>query len=237
MKIAILTLVKNNEKELLKYDFFLKEFKKNLYVDSYILEYGSIDNSKKLAKDIAKIVVEEQDISYQNNVSIEYLVPICKYLNVLKNLALNSYDYDYIIFTDIATITWPSIESIKSSIDILEHKSNLYAVSALGLSEYRANLIYYDIWSLIIKDKIQNHKIWLKDEIYDDMTVDSAYGGLCIYKASILKDIDFFPLEIEGYICSGYGLKRLSSEFGGLNLKLRKKNFYNFINKKLILYK
>lgn len=237
MKIAILTLVKNNEKELLKYDFFLKELKKNLHVDSYILEYGSIDNSKKLAKDIAKIVIEEQDISYETNVSIEYLTPICKYLNILKNLSLNSYDYDYIIFTDIATTTWPAIKSIKSSIDILENKPNLYAISALGLSEYRANLIYYDIWSLIFKDKIQNHKIWLKDEIYDNMMVDSAYGGFCIYKANLLKDIDFFPLEIEGYICPGYGLKRLASEFCGLNLRLRKKNLYNFIDKKLILYK
>lgn len=237
MKIAILTLVKNNEKELFKYDFFLKEIKKNLSVDSCILEYGSIDNSKKISKEITKFYCEEPDISYKTNVSLEYLNPICEYLNILKEYTINNDNYDYIIFADIAITTWPSIKSIENSLDILNNKPNLYAVSALGISEYRANLIYYDIWSLIIDGKIQNHKIWTKNEIHDNMLVDAAYGGFCIYKTEMIKDLKFMPVEVPGYICPGHGPTRLASEFCSVNLELRSKNYYNFINKDLILFK
>lgn len=236
MKIAIATVDNNKNNKLNNYIGYINTLKKIYDIDSFIYQYNSI-NKKFLIDNFDYFIEDANNIEYQNVVSNEYLRPICDVKNKLLKLVYDTNDYNIIILVDCDLLTYPNIDSLESSIEKIENIPNIGCVSACGISCLKAEMIYYDIWSLIIDGKIQNHKIWLLNEIYDSMYVDSAYGGLAIYHGEIIKNIKFIPTIIEGYPCPTYPITRLGSEYISLNLGLIKQNFSILIDKNLRLYK
>lgn len=214
IKIAVSTIFSKDNTDK-KFNKFIELLKEKIDVDSYFLKFNS------------------------NNFppSKEYVTEICEAKNDQKNEIFKNFEYDILIYVDNNLLTYPSIDIIIGNIYRLLGETNLAAISSFGVSSLQGNLIYYDIWSLIIDKKIQNHKVWMASEILDDTFVDSAYGGLAIYYGPVIKYINFIPVIVDGYPCSNFPLQRIGSEYCGVNLQLRQQNLKILISRQQITFK
>lgn len=239
MKIAIGTLARDSEEDIDFYQDFIDDIREVYKVDTFVVENDSKDGTKELLSEIADNFISE-DLGLPkfegSPASFERATLMCQYRNKLKDLIFSKDDYDIVIFSDIDLLQWPDISLIKQNIERVSKDSSIGAITSNGLSWFLDSYIYYDIWSLVINGKIQNHKIWSEFDIVNT-EVDSAFGGLAIYNGQAIKDIEYKPINLYGYYCPWHPLERPACEHCGFNLELRKKGYRILIDKAQILYR
>lgn len=238
--IAVATLARDCESNIPKYTDFLINLKKSIQFNSFIYENDSTDNTKKLLPDIADYCISENlglNKFEGSPATIERATLMSSIRNRLKKLIFDNGDYEIVIFTDIDLVAWPDINKIVQNIDFLQNNTKTACVTSNGQSFYNGYIIYYDIWSLVINKKIQNHKIWLPADIQQDMQVDSAFGGLAIYYGPAIKYIDYKPINLDGFPCQWHPINRPACEHCSLNLQIREQNLKIIIDKEQVLYR
>ena len=238
VKVAIGTLARDSEFNIVKYSKFLDQLRTVIDFDSFVFENDSVDNTKILLDKIADYKISENlgiNKFEGSPATLERASFMSQIRNRLKHLIFNTDDYDVVIFTDIDLVSWPNVDRIKLNIEDC-YNARFGAVTSNGLSFYNNSIIYYDIWSLVIDNKIQNHKIWLKSDI-SSRNVDSAFGGLAIYNGAAIKDINYEPIFLDGYPCPWHPPNRIACEHCSLNRKLRNKGYEIIIDEGQVVYR
>lgn len=157
-----------------------------------IYENNSKDDTVSLLQNYSKIHLVSEEVplfkpfgSVATRKRAEWMAR-CRnqYLNVVKGCCA---DYDYMVVVDMDLASWePS--SILHSISYM----NKYDVlSANGLDAYGDGTIYYDTWSLVQDGVLQNNKIRLPYGPTPPFDVDSAFGGLAIYKIPHIIQVSY----------------------------------------------
>lgn len=245
MKIAVGTLARDSEKNIPKYKKFLDSLKSEIEFHSFVYENDSTDNTKAYLHEVADYwVTEDLGLTkFEGSPATEERSKLmCGFRNKLKDLIFNTNGgYDIIIFTDIDLMSWPNPTTISTNIDLLIEK-DIGAITSNGQSFYQNSIIYYDIWSLVIEKKIQNHKVWTNTDIINYNTdtiisVDSAFGGLGIYNAKYIKNIKYIPLYLDGFPCPWHPVTRIACEHCSLNLQIKNLNKEILIDKNQIVFR
>lgn len=239
MKIAIGTLARDSEEDIDFYQNFLNSFKEVCKVDTFVVENDSKDGTKELLPTIADHWISEDlgTPKFEGSpATFERATLMCQYRNRLKDLIFSKDDYDVVIFSDIDLLQWPELNIITQNIERVAKDKSIGAITSNGLSWFLKENIYYDIWSLVIDGRIQNHRIWSEFDI-TNIEVDSAFGGFAIYNGQAIKDVKYEPIKLYGYYCPWHPLERPACEHCGLNLSLRKKGLRILIDKAQILYR
>lgn len=239
VKIAVGSLARNCEKSLPRYSSWLQSLKSVIEFDSFIYENDSTDSTKEIISKISDhYICENLSLkSFENSPAIKERTDIiaqCR--NKLKDLIFQTDNYNIVIFTDSDLISWPDPTIIKQNIDKINSNNRIGAITSNGLSLYHSTIIYYDIFALVIDNKIQNHKIWTDFDI-QNMEVDSAFGGLGIFRGEAIRYIKYHSLELEGFPCPWHPVIRTASENCSLNLQIREQNLKILIDKSQILYR
>lgn len=229
--VVVCSLVQNAESYLPRFFNFLRRLSSNFWKFSIILyENDSIDDTKLKINNTRYIInctdtwytIKNLDFISENGIEkpkfptqegferANYMAMLRnKYLNKVKEEYLH---YDYMIVVD-SDLRYIEIDGIFNSLGY----SDLWdGIGTNGIDIYRNRQVHYDIWSLIIDNKIHMNSLAFPWAMYEyPFKVQSCFGGIGIYKIKSILDKEYKPAQLGG---------RCGSEHTGLHLSL--KNFY-----------
>ena len=135
-----------------------------------------------------------------------------KYLDYIDN---NIPDVDYVIVidTDIRDVM---LSGVGSSFGIKDWD----CITSNGLDTFNGVMIYYDIATLVIHGSIRNGKILLPMPLGYFIKVESAFGGVGIYRYEAIKGKRYASGMMRGDTCVHHADERPMIEHIGLNLQL-----------------
>lgn len=149
---------------------------------------------------------------------------MAKCRNVYLDKVKSSYDeWDYMVVVDTDLKEW-DIDDIFHSLSFTEYD----VVSSNGLDTFKGKSIYYDTWSLIENGCLLNKNICNPfDPNLMPIPVDSAFGGLAIYKIRPILDVSY------GLWHDEFGI--FGSEHTGLHMALKANGAKQVINPYMIV--
>lgn len=156
-----------------------------------------------------------------------------KYLNEVKD-KWSHYDYTIVVDGDIDFF---DISGIMNSLGV---PTEWDAITSNGLDILRDTTIYYDILTLVQHGKMQNNTVKAVLEYPSNtlIPVESAFGGLAIYKTQAILDAEYASFLIDGEHCGWHPDRRPCCEHTGLCLRMIENGFDKiFINPNQVVFR
>jgi len=156
-----------------------------------------------------------------------------KYLDIVKK---EHTDKDYVVVMD-GDIAGVDLHGLQTSFGL---NIDWDAMTSNGLDPYMGNAIYYDILTLVQDGKIQNNlaRHALNYPTNQLIKVESAFGGLAIYKMDAIQNAKYESFAFPGVHCSWHPDMRACCEHTGLCLSMAKDGHDKiFINPNQVIYR
>lgn len=212
MKIALAFLARNIEWNINNLFRFYESLRYSQYknpnipIDVFIRENDSFDGTLyRLEKLFNKEKITSGDLGV--SVNIDSSRDRSEFMADRRNELLESIpidEYEYIIVVDSDLIEFPTDFNVYNAIKYLNENKNVGAMTAMGLSVLISESgeeteIYYDIWSLVLNNKLQTHKIRVASRFsfLPFIETDSSFGGLAIYKTEAIKNCKYKCIDLE----------------------------------------
>jgi hypothetical protein len=194
-----------------------------------LYENDSVDSTKELLRNLGEdnknvtVISENLNLPKLGAGTDEFRVNAMahmrnRYLDVVKSEFLTT---DFLIVLD-ADIKVVDFNGIAQSFGL----SPWDIMTSNGLDVYKNELIYYDIFTLVKDNVLMNGVIHLPFKPFTDLEkVDSAFGGLAIYRTEVVKDCKYEVRLMNGQPCAWHPDIRHACEHVGLNLSIKEKGF------------
>ena len=158
---------------------------------------GTKERLKKWSEDNDKVKILTQDFHNKKRPSISFMAQCRNYY--IEEIEKSYSDYDYVIVLDMDMNGW-DIDGIAQSLAFnnwdaiaangIKPDGRMYDAFAFRSKEFPENKSNPYYWTSIIP-KIQKHYCNGNDLV----EVDSAFGGLCIYKTSSIKNVRYNSID------------------------------------------
>lgn len=212
MKIALAFLARNiawNVDNLFRFYQSLvnSQYKNpNIPIDVFVRENDSVDGTLSKLSPLfpnSKFICGDLGVSINPDSSRDRSEFMADRRNELFN-AIDKDKYDYIIVFDSDLKEFPTDLAVYSAIRYLTENEDVGCISSMGLSILISEStgeeteIYYDIWSLVLNGKLQTNKIRVASRFsfLPFIEVDSAFGGLAIYKTKAIKNCKYSCISL-----------------------------------------
>jgi hypothetical protein len=217
-----------------RYLSLLNKLKTLFDIQVIVVENDSVDNTKQLLSQTDFIVLS-QDLGLPllgqgtDSFRIETMAKLRnQYVNKLHELPPR----DFVIVLD-ADIHDFELDGVRDSLN----KINQWDVcTSNGIDNFGNTIMYYDIFTLVEDNIIMNSHTRVPYNIYEDLhKVDSAFGGMALYKYITFKDAAYKLVQLYGKPCSWHPDLRNTCEHVGLHLDM--KQYTIVINPKQVVYR
>lgn len=211
-KIIVAILARNCADNLEKNIKELEKLQDYFYLDYYVIENDSTDNTKEILKNwsndnehVKLISFNNLDFPIENQINGNRIQRMVAYRNLYMDgiSKMTEVEYNYLVMLDIDVDSFSSVEIYDS---IKNKPEDAVAVFSNGKYYYKLfnkciTTNYYDLYALRIKGNSNNinnlyyiNKHFKRERF---ITCDSAFAGIGIYDFSKIKNIRYVYQEVD----------------------------------------